>query len=263
MRFDVITLFEPMFSALLEHGITGRALKRQLFEFQAWNPRDFTSDVHRTVDDRPYGGGPGMVMLAEPLLAAIAAVKLKTPDTLVVMPSPHGLRFDQSLVLEFSKSPALTFVCGRYEAIDQRFIDAVKPMEVSMGDFVVSGGELPAMMMMDSLIRRLPGAVNTAGSVTEDSFETGLLDCSHYSRPETLQIESMVNGALIKKALTVPEVLMSGHHGNIAAWRREQMLEETLSRRPELIAALFDGLSEREKAYLRRIGYNGRLSSSE
>jgi tRNA (guanine37-N1)-methyltransferase len=202
-------------------------------------------------------------MLAEPLLAAIAAVKLKTPDTLVVMPSPHGVKFDQSLVLEFSKTSALTFICGRYEAIDQRFIDTVKPVEVSMGDFVVSGGELPAMMMMDSLIRRLPGAVNTAGSVAEDSFETGLLDCPHYSRPETLQIESLINGELAKKRLSVPEILMSGHHSNIAAWRREQMLAETLARRPELIAALFGGLPAKEKAYLRRIGYNGELSSSE
>jgi tRNA (guanine37-N1)-methyltransferase len=261
MRFDVITLFESMFAALLEHGITGRALKRQLFEFEAWNPRNFTSDVHRTVDDRPYGGGPGMVMLAEPLLAAIAAVREKTPNTLCIMPSPHGLRFDQSLVLELSKAPALTFICGRYEAIDQRFIEVVKPLEVSMGDFVVSGGELPAMMMMDSLIRRLPGAVNTAGSVTEDSFESGLLDCPHYSRPENLMIASPAGTSPI--SLPVPEVLLSGHHSNIAAWRREQMLLETFSRRPELITALFSRLSDKEKAYLRGIGYNGKLSSSE
>jgi tRNA (guanine37-N1)-methyltransferase len=251
MRFDVITLFEPMFSALLEHGITGRALKRNLFEFQAWNPRDFTADVHRTVDDRPYGGGPGMVMLAEPLLAAVAAVRAKAPGTRFVLPSPHGVKYDQKLLLKLSQSAAITFICGRYEAIDQRFIDIVQPLEVSMGDFVVSGGELPAMMMMDSLIRRLPGAVNTAGSVTEDSFEAGLLDCSHYSRPETLG------------QMKVPEVLLSGHHSNIAKWRREQMLAQTLSRRPELIAALFDDLKPSDKAYLRTIGYNRRLSSSE
>jgi tRNA (guanine37-N1)-methyltransferase len=251
MRFDVITLFEPMFSALLEHGITGRALKRHLFEFQAWSPRDFTNDVHRTVDDRPYGGGPGMVMLAEPLLAAVAAVREKSPTTRFVLPSPHGERYDQKILLELAQSSAITFICGRYEAIDQRFIDIVKPLEVSMGDFVVSGGELPAMIMMDSLIRRLPGAVNTAGSVTEDSFEAGLLDCSHYSRPESLG------------DMKVPEVLLSGHHGNIAKWRREQMLAQTLSRRPELIATLFDELKLVDKAYLRSIGYNGRLSSSE
>jgi tRNA (guanine37-N1)-methyltransferase len=251
MRFDVITLFEPMFSALLEHGITGRALKRHLFEFQAWNPRDFTSDVHRTVDDRPYGGGPGMVMLAEPLLAAVAAVREKAPNTRFVLPSPHGVKYDQKVLLELSLAPAITFICGRYEAIDQRFIDIVQPLEVSMGDFVVSGGELPAMIMMDSLIRRLPGAVNTAGSVAEDSFEAGLLDCSHYSRPESLG------------AMRVPEVLLSGHHGNIAKWRRQQMLAQTLSRRPELITALFADLKPSDKAYLRSIGYNGRLSSSE
>jgi tRNA (guanine37-N1)-methyltransferase len=251
MRFDVITLFEPMFSALLEYGITGRALKRHLFEFQAWNPRDFTRDVHRTVDDRPYGGGPGMVMLAEPLLATVSAVKEKSPTTRFVLPSPHGARYDQKMLLELSRLPAITFICGRYEAIDQRFIDIVEPLEVSMGDFVVSGGELPTMIMMDSLIRRLPGAVNTAGSVTEDSFEAGLLDCSHYSRPETLG------------SMKVPDVLLSGHHGKIAKWRREQMLAQTLSRRPELIAALFDELKPADKAYLRGIGYNGRLSSSE
>jgi tRNA (guanine37-N1)-methyltransferase len=192
-----------------------------------------------------------MVMLAEPLLAAVAAVREKSPMTRFVLPSPHGVRYDQKLLLELSQASALTFICGRYEAIDQRFIDIVAPLEVSIGDFVVSGGELPAMIMMDSLIRRLPGAVNTAGSVTEDSFEMGLLDCSHYSRPETLG------------ALKVPEVLLSGHHGNIAKWRREQMLAQTLFRRPELIAALFDELKPVEKAYLRSIGYNGRLSSSE
>jgi tRNA (guanine37-N1)-methyltransferase len=251
MRFDVITLFEPMFSALLEHGITGRARKRNLFEFYAWNPRDFTSDVHRTVDDRPYGGGPGMVMLAEPLLAAVAAVRDKSPATRFVMPSPHGVKYDQKLLLELGQSPALTFICGRYEAIDQRFVEIVQPLEVSMGDFVVSGGELPAMMIMDSLVRRLPGAVNTAGSVMEDSFEAGLLDCSHYSRPESLG------------AMKVPEVLMSGHHGNIAKWRREQMLAQTLSRRPDLIDEQFADLKPADKAYLRSIGYNGRLSSSE
>jgi tRNA (guanine37-N1)-methyltransferase len=251
MRFDVITLFEPMFAALLEHGITGRALKRKLFEFQAWNPRDFTSDIHRTVDDRPYGGGPGMVMLAEPLLAAVAAVQQNTPATRFVMPSPHGVKYDQKLLIHLSQSPSLTFICGRYEAIDQRFIDLVKPLEVSMGDFVVSGGELPAMLIMDSLIRRLPGAVNSAGSVAEDSFEAGLLDCSHYSRPESLG------------GVKVPEVLLSGHHLNIAKWRREQMLAQTLRRRPELIAALHDELMPSDKAYLRSIGYNGGLSSSE
>jgi tRNA (guanine37-N1)-methyltransferase len=259
MRFDVITLFEPMFAALLEHGITGRAFKRNLLEFQAWNPRDFTHDVHRTVDDRPYGGGPGMVMLAEPLLAAVDAVRAKTPATKLIMPSPHGCLFDQTLLLELSHETALTFICGRYEAIDQRVIDMVRPLEVSMGDFVVSGGELPAMMMMDSLIRRLPGAVNTAESVAEDSFEAGLLDSPHYSRPETL---SVMEGE-VARDWVVPDVLLSGHHANIAAWRRQQMLSQTFFRRPDLIAALIDTLSKTDKAYLRSIGYNGRLSSAE
>jgi tRNA (guanine37-N1)-methyltransferase len=256
MRFDVITLFEPMFAALLEHGITGRAFKRNLLEFQAWNPRDFTHDVHRTVDDRPYGGGPGMVMLAEPLLATVDAVRTKTPATKLIMPSPHGRKFDQTLLLELSRETALTFICGRYEAIDQRVIEIVQPLEISMGDFVVSGGELPAMMMMDSLIRRLPGAVNTAGSVTEDSFEAGLLDSPHYSRPEIL---SVMEGELARNWV----VLLSGHHANIAIWRRQQMLSQTFFRRPDLIASLINTLSKADKAYLRSIGYNGRLSSAE
>jgi tRNA (guanine37-N1)-methyltransferase len=254
-RFDVVTLFEPMFSALLEHGITGRAAKRGLFTFKAWNPRDFTSDVHRTVDDRPYGGGPGMVMLAEPLLAAVAAIHQETPSSRLVLLSPQGRRFDQELLLELSDEPALTFICGRYEAIDQRAIDLLAPLEVSLGDFVVSGGELPAMMIMDSLIRRLPGATNSSLSVSEDSFEAGLLDCPHFSRPELLELEG--------QALAVPPVLLSGHHANIARWRRQQMLDQTLSRRPDLIERLFDALSEQDQADLIKIGYNRRLSSSK
>jgi tRNA (guanine37-N1)-methyltransferase len=255
MRFDVVTLFESMFSALLEHGITGRALTRQLFEFKAWNPRDFTSDVHRTVDDRPYGGGPGMVMLAEPLLATVNAVRQIVPMTQLVVLSPHGRRFDQSLLLELAELSAITFVCGRYEAIDQRAIDLLRPMEVSLGDFVVSGGELPAMMIMDALIRRLPGAMNTAGSVLEDSFEAGLLDCPHFSRPELLSVDGL--------EFSVPSVLLSGHHGNIKRWRREQMLEQTFLRRPDLLTEIYGSLSPTDKAHLAKMGYNNRLSSSK
>lgn len=266
VRFDVVTLFEPMFEALLAHGITGRALQRQLLEFHAWNPRDFTSDVHRTVDDRPYGGGPGMVMLAEPVLACVAAIRAEVPQTRLIMLTPHGRRFDQQLLKELSHEPALTFICGRYEAIDQRVTDLLKPLEVSVGDFVVSGGELPAMLMMDSLIRRLPGAVNSAGSVEEDSFEGGLLDCPHYSRPEVLTIAPQEQGEP-SESMAVPPVLLSGHHANIVRWRREKMLEETLHRRPVLIDALNclseGGFSKEDKAFLKKLGYNGGLSSSE
>jgi tRNA (guanine37-N1)-methyltransferase len=254
MRFDVITLFEAMFGALLEHGITGRALSRQLFEFRAWNPRDFTSDVHRTVDDRPYGGGPGMVMLAEPLLATVNAIRQIVPTTQLVMLSPHGRKFNQSLLLELAQLPAITFICGRYEAIDQRAIDLMRPIEVSIGDFVVSGGELPAMLIMDALIRRVPGAMNTAGSVLEDSFEEGLLDCPHFSRPELLSVDGVER--------PVPPILLSGHHSNIKRWRREQMLEQTLRRRPDLIAEIYSRLSPADTAHLAKIGYNRKLSSS-
>jgi tRNA (guanine37-N1)-methyltransferase len=266
VRFDVVSLFEPMFDALTTHGITGRALQRGLFEFHAWNPRDFTSDVHRTVDDRPYGGGPGMVMLAEPLLACVAAIRRAVPKTRLLMLTPHGRRFDQALLKELSTEAALTFICGRYEAIDQRVTDLLQPLEVSVGDFVVSGGELPAMLIMDSIIRRLPGAVNTAGSVEEDSFETGLLDCPHYSRPEFLKIAETEQLDLAA-SLAVPSVLLSGHHANIVRWRRERMLEETLRRRPALIDALYSAnsgvLTQEDRKFLKKLGYNNGLSSSE
>ncbi len=263
MRFDVITLFEPMFAALLEHGITGRAFKRSLFEFNAWNPRDVTEDVHRTVDDRPYGGGPGMVMLAEPLLKTIAQIRRQVPATTVIVPTPTGRRFDQQLLTQWMSLESLTFVCGRYEAIDQRVLSIIQPIEVSLGDFVVSGGELPVMTMMDAMIRRLPGAMQSANSVEEDSFEQGLLDCGHYSRPEVLNWEGQTHA--------VPPVLLSGHHANIARWRRQEMLRLTVSRRPDLIAALEAGetdqslakFSKEDKTLLKELGYNLGLSSSE
>ena len=254
-RFDVVTLFEPMFEALTAHGITGRAGQRALYTLKTWNPRTYTHDAHRTVDDRPYGGGPGMVMLAEPLLDTVAAITQEVPDTSLVMLSPQGQRVDQKVLLELAQIPSLTFICGRYEAIDQRALDILRPRELSIGDFVVSGGELPAMLILDALIRRLPGAVNTAESINQDSFENGLLDCPHYSRPEVLFSD---NGAL-----TVPPVLSSGHHERISQWRRQESLKVTLLRRPDLIDLVFDRLSSTDHAYLAELGYNRRLSSSD
>ena len=254
-RFDVITLFEPMFEALTAHGITGRAGQRALYTLKAWNPRTFTRDAHRTVDDRPYGGGPGMVMLAEPLLHTVAAIQQEAPVSALIVLSPQGERVDQRVLLELAQLPAITFICGRYEAIDQRALDILQPRELSIGDFVVSGGELPAMLILDALIRRLPGAVNTSDSIKQDSFENGLLDCPHYSRPEQLFSDAGVAG--------VPPVLLSGHHERIDQWRREQSLKITLQRRPDLIDHAFARLTTGDRAYLMGLGYNRRLSSSD
>jgi len=227
LRVDAITLFPEMFDAIARHGITSRALSRGLWTLGLWNPRDFVSDPHRTVDDRPYGGGPGMVMMAEPLLAAIAAARAEqgaTPGPVIYL-SPQGRALTHERVLELAALPALTLIAGRYEAIDQRLIERAVDEEIAVGDFVVSGGELPAMMLIDAVVRHLPGATNDPESVACDSFSDGLLDCPHYTRPEVLDGER------------VPEVLLSGHHARIARWRRDRALETTLERRPELIAA--------------------------
>lgn len=229
-RYDVITLFPEMFVALTGSGITRRALERGLYEIAFHNPRDFTSDPHRTVDDRPYGGGPGMVMLAEPLMQAIAAARAAQQAAAggagrVIYLSPQGRRLDQAAVLELVCEPALVLLCGRYEGVDQRLIDRAVDDEISLGDFVLSGGELPAMALLDAIVRQLPGALNTADSAQEDSFVDGLLDCPHYTRPESYENER------------VPEVLLSGNHALIRRWRLKQSLGRTLLRRPDLLAA--------------------------
>lgn len=229
VRFDAITLFPEMFVALTESGITRRALERQLWQVQCWNPRDFTEDRHRTVDDRPYGGGPGMVMLPGPLEATVVAAKAAQAEALgqagkVVFLSPQGRPLDHSGVVALSAEPALVLLCGRYEGVDQRVIDRCVDLEVSIGDFVVSGGELPAMLLMDALVRRLPGALNDADSAEEDSFVDGLLDCPHYTRPEAYA------------GVPVPEVLLSGDHARIRRWRLQQALGNTWRRRPDLLA---------------------------
>lgn len=228
MRFDVVSLFPEMFGALSGQGITGRAYKQRLWELGLWNPRDFTCDVHRTVDDRPYGGGPGMVMLADPLEQAVEAARAQRQQaTPVILMSPAGKRFDQAMAERLLDGGGAILVCGRYEGVDQRFIERCVSEEVSMGDFVLSGGEIPAMAVMDSVIRLLPGALNDADSAKQDSFNeslTGLLDSPHYTRPENY------------KEQMVPAELLSGHHAKIAIWRRQQSLTLTWRRRPDLLA---------------------------
>lgn len=227
-RFDVVTIFPEMLSAVRDHGISRRAYERGLWQMQCWNPRDFTTDPHRTVDDRPYGGGPGMVMLVEPLSQAIRQAKAVQQAALgqagrVVYLSPQGRPLDHQGVVRLAQEPGLILLCGRYEGIDQRLLDAEVDEEVSIGDFVVSGGELPAMLLMDAIIRLLPGALNDADSAVEDSFVAGLLDCPHYTRPEVYGEEK------------VPAVLMSGNHAEIRRWRLKQALGRTWQRRPDLL----------------------------
>ena len=229
-RYDVVTLFPEMFAALTGSGITRRAIDRGLYALEFHNPRDFTSDPHRTVDDRPYGGGPGMVMLAEPLTQAIRAARAAQQAALgrsgrVIYLSPQGRRLAQEVVLELAAEPALVLLCGRYEGVDQRLIDREVDEELSLGDFVLSGGELPAMVLLDAIVRQLPGALNTADSAQEDSFADGLLDCPHYTRPELYENER------------VPEVLLSGNHAAIRRWRLKQALGRTWLRRPDLFEA--------------------------
>lgn len=232
MRFDVITLFPELFAPHLVHGITRRAFESGLVDVKLWPLRDFADNNYRRVDDRPYGGGPGMVMLAEPLERAIEAVRTARQDGQVaplVHFTPTGRRIDQAVVREFAGGPGAILLCGRYEGIDQRFIDRHVNVELSLGDFVLSGGEIPALALLDAVARLQDGVLGDAQSHQQDSFEDGLLDCPHYSRPEVLP--SAGGGQ------AVPPVLMSGHHKDIARWRRERSLELTARRRPDLLAA--------------------------
>lgn len=230
MRFDVLTVFPAMFAAVTESGITRRAFEEGRAALRTWNPRDFTTDNYRTVDDRPYGGGPGMVMLAEPLERALAAVQAARPKPArLIHFSPTGRRIDQALLREMAAGPGAILLCGRYEGIDQRFLDRHADLELSLGDFVLSGGEIPALALLDGVARLQEGVLADPRSHEQDSFEDGLLDCPHYSRPEVL--------ATPDGPLPVPPVLLSGHHAAIARWRREQSLALTARRRPDLIAA--------------------------
>lgn len=247
MRIDVVSIFPELFDAVSSAGITGRAAQNALWSLHRWNPRDYTHDAYRRVDDRPYGGGPGMVMLFEPMADALAAARAAQREQtgeagLTVLMSPQGRPLDHAIVSALAGSDALTIIAGRYEAVDQRFIDTHVDQEISIGDFVVSGGELPAMMLIDAMVRLLPGAVNDPASVEQESFASGLLDAPHYTRPESL------NGQV------VPSVLLSGDHRRIERWRRERALALTAARRPDLLArARLDGLlSEEDEAFLRK-----------
>jgi tRNA (guanine37-N1)-methyltransferase len=226
MRIDVITLFPELVRALTDYGIPRRAAERGLLQLETWNPRDFTRDRHRTVDDRSYGGGPGMVMLVEPLRDAIQAARQAGEYAPVVYLSPQGRRLDQAGVRELAQRPGLILVAGRYEGIDERLIEAEVDEEWSIGDYVLSGGELAAMVLVDAVTRLLPGALGDADSAGQDSFTDGLLDYPHYTRPEE------VDGR------RVPEVLLGGNHADIERWRRQQALGRTYERRPDLLEGL-------------------------
>ncbi|MBU2885994.1 tRNA (guanosine(37)-N1)-methyltransferase TrmD [Gilvimarinus agarilyticus] len=223
MKLAVITLFPPMFAALTESGITARAVKEGRVAIECWNPRDFTVDKHRTVDDRPYGGGPGMLMKVQPLADAVDAAKAWTGAAKVVYLSPQGQKFTQQAAQVMATEGNLILIAGRYEGIDERLIESIVDEEWSIGDYVLSGGELPAMVLMDALIRLLPGALGDKQSAEEDSFSDGLLDHPHYTRPEILEGDK------------VPEVLLSGDHQRIRRWRLQQALGRTWLRRPDLL----------------------------
>ncbi len=224
MRFDVITLFPQMFRAVSDEGVVARAISQGRMRLQMWNPRDYAMDAHRTVDDRPYGGGPGMLMQVGPLRQAIQAAKHSAAQPArVIYMSPQGARLDQSKVRALSGAERLILIAGRYEGIDERIIDAFVDEELSVGDYVLSGGELAAMVVIDAVTRLLPGVLGHSESAQQDSFSAGLLDCPHYTRPESLDIGQ------------VPGVLLSGDHVAIAQWRAQQALGRTWLRRPDLL----------------------------
>jgi len=228
LEFDVITLFPEMFVAVTQSGISRRALEQGLWQLNCWNPRDFAEDHYRSVDDRPYGGGPGMVMLPGPLDKAIDAAKARRSETgssqaKVIYLSPQGRALNHERVMEFVQAGGAILLCGRYEGVDQRLIERCVDEEISLGDFVLSGGEIAALAVIDATVRQLPGAMNDAASVAEESFAQGLFDCPHYTRPEEYA------------GMSVPEVLLSGNHEKIRRWRLKQALGRTWRRRPELI----------------------------
>ncbi|MCP8686036.1 tRNA (guanosine(37)-N1)-methyltransferase TrmD [Marinobacterium sedimentorum] len=227
MWFGVVTLFPEMFEAVTAYGVTGRAVRNGLIDVRCWNPRDFTLDKHRTVDDRPYGGGPGMLMKVQPLRDAIAAARSAAGEgATVIYLSPQGRRLDHAGVRELAARQKLILVAGRYEGIDERLLETEIDEEWSLGDFVLSGGELPGMTLIDAVSRLVPGVLGHQSSAAEDSFSEGLLDCSHYTRPE--QFDGM----------QVPEVLLGGNHEEIRRWRLKQQLGRTWTRRPDLLESL-------------------------
>jgi len=262
LRIDFVTIFPNMFAPLLGEGVIARGIKQGLLDVRVHDLRDHTSDKHRSTDDEAYGGGPGMVMLAEPVLRCVESIwSAVAPATAlesgeaaprqakavagatalqIIMTSPQGRRFDQRIAKELSEREHLVFLCGRYEGFDHRVHEALQPDEISIGDFVVSGGELPAMLMADAIGRLIPGVVGNTGSVEEDSFFRGLLDYPHYTRPEEL------------RGMRVPEILLSGHHEKIRKWRKEQALRATLEKRPDLLDSA--ELDDEAREILRRLG---------
>jgi len=226
VKLDVVTLFPEMVQQIAQWGVVGRAASQGLVELNTRNPRDYSTDNHRTVDDRPYGGGPGMVMKPEPLAACLRESKAALPTAKVVYLSPQGRVFDQACAAELADESALIFLCGRYEGVDERLIDREVDMELSIGDYVLSGGEPAVMVVIDAVARLLDGALGHSDSAAQDSFSDGLLDCPHFTRPEVWEGES------------IPAVLKSGDHKAIASWRRQQALERTAQRRPELLTQL-------------------------
>ena len=240
MFIGIITLFPEMFKAITEFGVTGRAVKHNLLQVRCYNPRDFTHDKHKTVDDRPYGGGPGMLMMVQPLRDAIHSAKADAGDGVkVIYLSPQGRKLEQAGVKELSLNSKMILVCGRYEGIDERLIQSEIDEEWSVGDYVLTGGELPAMTLIDAVARFIPGILGKQESAQEDSFADGLLDCPHYTRPEVLD------------GLTVPPVLMSGNHAEICKWRLKQSLERTWLRRPELLESL--ALTDEQRKLLQQV----------
>jgi tRNA (guanine37-N1)-methyltransferase len=246
MDVEVVTLFPEMVEHAARFGVTGRAIERGIWRLRCWNPRDHAHDAYRRIDDRPFGGGPGMVMLPEPLGECLAALHARRAEergarARVINLSPRGAPLTQRRVAELAALPAVALLCGRYEGIDQRLLDAHVDEEISVGDFVVSGGELPALALVDAVVRLLPGVMNDGASPQQDSFSDGLLEGPQYTRPEAYD------------GVPVPDVLLSGHHARIARWRREQALRVTAERRPELIdQARRDGrLSAADEAFLR------------
>ena len=231
IHFDVVTLFPEMFEAITGSGITQRARDKGFYELVLWNPRDFSTNAYRSVDDRPSGGGPGMVMMAQPLSKAMAAARQRqlscgVKRTRTIYLSPQGRPLTQKVVEEMSQLEGLVLLAGRYEGVDERLLEAEVQDQISIGDYVLSGGELPAMVLMDALIRRIPGVLNDAESAQQESFEEGLLDFPQYTRPELYQDEQ------------VPAVLLSGHHVEIDRWRMKQSLGRTWERRPDLLATV-------------------------
>jgi tRNA (guanine37-N1)-methyltransferase len=236
MKFDVVTLFPEMVESVASIGVLGRALKNGHIQLNSWNPRNYTKDKHRTVDDRPYGGGPGMLMKVEPLKLAIDDAKQAAPQSRVIYMSPQGKTVTQQDVLKLAEGPGLIIIAGRYEGIDERIIETQVDEEWSIGDYVLSGGELPALVLIDAIARMIPGVLGDAQSAQQDSFMQGLLDCPHYTRPEEID------------GRTVPQILLSGNHRDIDRWRLQQSLGRSWLRRPDLIEAL--NLTQEQKQLL-------------